>query len=180
MYKRAIIASAVMATLVSPFAHADTATDLTQTQRELIKANCISVKTTLSRIHANDALSCVHLGQEYETLSTKLMAPMNSRVALNKLNGVELAKTTVEFNESVDEFRDAYKVYEQTLSRALQIKCAEEPQQFYDAIVAAQLQRAEVRTHVESLAQLVTQYKQQVGKLRAQALTTQQDKEQGV
>ena len=180
MYKRAIVFSVVMATLVSPLARADAGVELTQTQRDLIKANCISVKTTLNRIHANDALSRVHLGQEYETLSTKMMAPMNSRVALNKLNGVELIKTTVEFNETIDEFRDVYKVYEQSLSRALQVKCVDDPQQFYDAIALAQQQRSEVRTTVESLARLVTQYGQQVNMLRSQILDTQHDKEQGV
>lgn len=174
MYKRVIIASVAMVVLVSPLAYADnTYANLTANQIELIKTNCISVKSTLTRIHANDALSRVHLGQEYETISTKLMAPMNSRVALNKLDGVELTKTTVKFNDSVVEFRNLYKDYEQTLSRTMQAKCLEQPVEFYDLLTQAQVARAEVRVGVEKLAVLVAQYQQQLNVVRQQAQTAQ-------
>lgn len=169
MYKRLILASVAMVVMVSPFAYAEsTPPMITDYQASLIQANCISVKTTLTRIHANDALSRVHLGQEYETISTKLMAPMNSRIALSKLDGVELTKTTVKFNASITEFRNLYKQYEQTMSRALQIKCSEQPVEFYNVIVQAQVQRANVRASVEKLASLASQYRQQVNDVRVQ------------
>lgn len=174
MYKRVIIASVAIVVLVSPFAYADDAyTNLTAHQIDLIKANCISVKSTLTRLHANDALSRVHLGQEYETISTKLMAPMNGRVALNKLNGVELTKTTVKFNDSIVDFRNFYKNYEQTLSRTLEMNCISQPVEFYNTLKQAQADRATVRVSVEKLADLVTQYQKQLNVVRQEAHAVQ-------
>src|SRR4051812_38508816 len=98
MYKRLVIGSVLLAVIASPFVYADQADDLTSSQIAVVKANCLSAQSTLNRIHANDALSRVHLGQEYETISTKFMAPMNSRIALAKLDNVELTRTTVDFN----------------------------------------------------------------------------------
>ena len=63
---------------------------LTERQLNLVRSNCATTKTVLERIRANDALVRINLGREYDALSTKLMAPMNSRIALNKLNGIDL------------------------------------------------------------------------------------------
>ncbi len=174
MYKRASLAFASLLALVSgPFVYAEGqgAYMLTEPQISAIKANCHSIQSTLTRIHTNDALSRVHLGQEYETISTKFMAPMNSRVALMKLNGVELAKTTVEFNDKLNTFRTRYQQYEQLLLRPIQMKCADQPVAFYDAMVEARDARALVKEMVDGLGSLATQYAGQVKELRTEALS---------
>jgi len=178
MYKRLIIGITSLVVLSSPFAYADNqSVSLTSSQEDLIKANCLGVQSTLNRIHANDALSRVHLGQEYETISTKLMAPMNSRVALAKLDGVDMARTTVDFNNKLDEFRSLYQQYEQTMFSAIQMKCVTQPANFYGTLMQAQTQRASVRASVVELGNLVTQYQQEVATVRTQALTPEQQVE---
>lgn len=167
----AIAISCFLATTGS-IAYADDQTALTPTltdsQLAAIAQNCASVQSTLTRIHSNDALSRVHLGQEYETISTKFMAPMNSRVALTKLNSVPLAKTTVDFNAKLDMFRSQYQQYEQMLLRAIQMKCSNQPMAFYTAIVSAQSYRTQVRTTVVAMGILASQYSSQVSDLRTQ------------
>jgi len=179
MYKRLVIGSVLLAVISSPFVYADDqTTNLTSAQIALVKANCLGVQSTLNRIHANDALSRVHLGQEYETISTKFMAPMNSRIALAKLDNVELTKTTVDFNAKLNDFRDLYKQYEQTMLHAIQLKCVDQPVDFYSSLAQAQTERQAVRQSITGLAGLVTQYKQQVDGLRNKAIAASQQGDQ--
>ena len=135
-------------------------------------------QSTLNRIHANDALSRVHLGQEYETISTKFMAPMNSRMALAKLDNVALTRTTVDFNTKLSDFRTLYQQYEETMLRTIQTKCVDQPEEFYSSLLQAQSDRSAVRQSVAGLANLVTQYKQQVDALRNQAISASQQGDQ--
>ena len=180
MRKRSTLLFAVgIALLTGPFVHAEGQGiyTLTEAQISAIKSNCLTIQSTLTQIHTNDALSRVHLGQEYETISTKFMAPMNSRVALMKLDGVELTKTTVQFNERLATFRDRYQQYEQLLLRPIQMKCADQPVAFYDALVEARDARELVKEMVDELGGLTTQYSNQVKELRSTALSTEQQME---
>ena len=166
--RKVIIGMAIVGLVVGGRAvYAEDATSLTDADLARIRTNCAAVQTTLNRIHESDALARVNLGQQYETISTKLMAPLNSRVALNRLDGVSLTKTTVEFNDKLDEFRTLYQQYEQTLLRAIQIKCEDQPVRFYDTLNLARTHRAAVREAVTSLSKLVSQYGEQARTLRS-------------
>ena len=179
MYKTLVIGSILLAVISSPFVYADNqSTNLTESQISIVKASCLSVQSTLNRIHANDALSRVHLGQEYETISTKFMAPMNSRMALAKLDNVALTRTTVDFNTKLSDFRTLYQQYEETMLRTIQTKCVDQPEEFYSSLLQAQSDRSAVRQSVAGLANLVTQYKQQVDALRNQAISASQQGDQ--
>ena len=171
MLKRVLIASAILTLVIGPVTYAEDLESvlmLNASQIAMIRTNCQSVQATLTGIHSSDALSRVHLGQEHETISTKYMAPMNSRVALAKLDGVALTKTTVEYNKQIDEFRSLYQQYEQTMLRTMQMKCSDQPVTFYDTIILARSQRAAVREKVLSLAGLVKTYRDGVETIRMQ------------
>jgi len=144
----------------------DTATALTDADLVNIRANCVSVQAALNRIRESDTLARVNLAQQYETISTKLMAPLNSRVALNRLDGVELTKTTVDFNNKLDEFRSLYLQYKETLSRAIDLKCTDQPVAFYDTLNLARTHRAAVRDAVIQMSGLIKQYSGQVDALQ--------------
>lgn len=143
------------------------ALDMMLPDPEVIRSNCKAVQTTLERVHSSDALARVNLGRQYEIISTKLMAPMNSRIALNRLDGVELARITVDFNSKLEQFRSAYQQYEQTMLRAIQINCVNQPIGFFDIINSAREQRLHVRLVVLELGDLTTQYGEHVKTLRA-------------
>jgi len=163
--KRAYILLVLAAALtVGPLVYAEGSQPIvfSSTQLALIRANCVSVRSSLQRLHVNDALARVNLGREYETISNKLMAPMNSRIALNKLDGVAAAKTTVEFDRELATFRSSYQRYEESVTKTIDIDCQERPVDFYQMIEYARMYRAEVRQTVMKMSELIKKYRAQI------------------
>lgn len=172
MYRLIVSIAAGLVLVTGPIVRAeDQPLILNDEQISLIKTNCMDVQSTLERVHASDALARVNLGQRYETISTKLMAPLNSRVALNRLDNVELTKTTADFNAEVDNFRSLYQQYEQTMLRAIQINCTNQPVSFYDTITLARNHRTSVHESVAKLTSLLTQYGTQFEAFKATVLS---------
>lgn len=156
-----IFVSAVIAALIMSNAtvHADDQSLLlNDSQVTQIRTNCVATQAIFQRLKSSDALTRVNLGREYEAIATKLMAPLNSRIAANKLDGSALVKTTASFNAKLDEFRAEYQQYKLTLDSAIQMNCANQPVAFYDTITIARTQRAVVHEHVRTLGGLAAQY----------------------
>lgn len=172
MYKMTAIALSFVMALVGPSVRAEDASSLLldDAQIAVIRANCTDVQSLVQRVHANDALVRVSLGQRYETIATKLMAPLNSRIALNRLDNVALTQTTVNFNAALAEFRTDYQQYEQTTLRAIEMKCVDQPVAFYDTIVLARTHREKVHGSVAKLSELLRQYGVQFTAFRSQVL----------
>lgn len=161
MKRITLVAISLALVIVSPVVRAEDMTSsyaLTDEQIAQVRTRCVEVQSTLTRIRANDGLRRVNLGQQYETISTHLMAPLNSRVALNKLDGVELTKTTVAFNKQLDMFRERYKIYEQDISSVIDMKCQDQPVSFYDGVLKARSERTAVKESVEKLNTLLAEY----------------------
>ena len=144
---------------------------LTNDQVERIRNNCADTQISLTAVHNTDAAARVNLGEQFNAVSNRLMAPMNSRIALNKLNGVALATTTVAFNEELKNLSLVYIDYEKALSGVIAMKCYDQPIEFYDNLTLAMQKRAAVRSSVSKLTKLMEQYRVQVGDLQKQALT---------
>lgn len=167
MYRRVLIISAILVSLTSATVRAEDQSSLLLTDAQIaqVSQRCVQVQSVLFRLRANDGLRRVTLGRQYETISTKLMAPLNSRIAINKLDGVELTKTTVDFNKQLDDFRAKYQTYEQAVSNLIGLKCKDQPVTFYDGIIMARDQRSQVRVSVEKLNTLLAQYNTQFDEL---------------
>lgn len=163
MYKLLVsfIALALVLTGPSVYAVDDSALLLSDAQISQVRDNCVSAQATLTRIHENDGLMRVNLGQQFEGISTRLMTPLNGRIALNKLDGIELAKTTVAYNKEIDVFRSLYQDYEQTIAAALQMSCRNQPVGFYDNVMSARDKRLKVHESVMKLQNYVKQYRAQ-------------------
>lgn len=132
---------------------------LTDEQIEQIRNTCTSTQAALRLVHTTDALARVNLGQQYEAVSSRLLAPMNSRIALNKLDGVSLAQITVDFNKEFEYFRKTlYPQYENTRSTATSMSCYDQPVEFFDTLNLALERRAKVRQSTEKLAKLLDDY----------------------
>lgn len=134
-------------------------TSLPEEQIERISRNCVTVQTMLSRLHASDALLRVNRGRLYENISTKLMAPLNSRIALSRLEGLKLTATTLEYDRQIDVFRASYIAYEEAMSHTLKINCAEKPVEFYESIVSTREKRQRLHADTETLTTLIEAYK---------------------
>ena len=156
-----VVAISSVAFLSAIPTHPATALDqpLTAAQVDKIKNTCIGTQSILNRLHANDALTRVNRGQLYESLASKLMAPFNSRMAINKLDGAILVTTTTDYEQTLEQFRDDYSSYERSMSQLLNADCRANPELFYEQIVSTRQLRIVVHSDVLELQRLAEQYK---------------------
>lgn len=140
-------------------ASAQTSAPMTEAHIARIRGNCVEAQSQLQQINASDALLRVNRGQLYESISTKLMAPLNSRIALARMDGADLVTITVEYEKAVNAFRNDYQQYAESLAQALTIKCRDQPVAFYDNVRAARDKRAKVAADVVALQDVIKKYK---------------------
>lgn len=133
---------------------------MTEAHIERIRANCVEAQSVLRRLHASDGLLRVNRGQLYELISTKLMAPMNSRVALNRLDGLGMVSITAEYERQLDAFRLRYKEYEESMSATLEIDCTNQPVAFYDKVSETREKRQKVNDATNVLHEAIGEYRQ--------------------
>lgn len=163
-----ILCSTIVCASVSFVARAQTAERPALSQRhiETIQANCENALVTLRRLHQSDALLRVNQGQLYEYISTRLMARLNSRIALNRLDGAALVAAAARYEETLQQFRDEYQRYEEQLSEVLDMNCRQEPERFYYAITDARQARLLVSEEVKELHSSIDLYKQALAEFR--------------
>lgn len=139
---------------------------LTEAQSQFISDSCRVSKIALGEVHSSDAVMRVNLGQEYANISSRLMAPLNSRIGLSGRDGVELTRITAEYNQLLQQFREAYVVYDDSVSAALAIDCRSKQAEYYGAIMTAREERQEVRELIDQLNQLAGQYRTEVDEFK--------------
>ncbi len=147
--------------LASATARAQETVPMTDAHIQRIQANCQQAQSTLVQLHASDALLRVNRGQLYDLISTRLMGPMNARLAVNHLDASKLIVVTESFDNSLNQFRSAYQTYEEQLSATLQIDCQKEPVTFYDAVTKSRQLRAAVHNSVTDLDRYIGDYGQE-------------------
>jgi hypothetical protein len=150
--------------LLIPFASTSAqADDLTPEQTQRVKANCVSIKSSLSQLHASDALLRVNRGQVYEAMSTKLMDTFNSRLASNSLDNKAMVTVTDNYRKALDTFRTDYIAYEQKLAAAIRIDCVSQPNMFHTTVQDARKLRKTVHEDVLKLHRFIDDYRSSVG-----------------
>lgn len=132
---------------------------MTEVHIERIRARCIEAQSTLTQLHASDALLRVNRGQLYESISTKLMAPLNSRVAANKLDASTLTSVTATYEQQLNDFRSNYKLYEEAMAKTLRINCKNQPVAFYDSVADTRGKRQQVYESNQALQKTVQEYR---------------------
>jgi hypothetical protein len=162
--KRFLIISLAMAAVVAGvtlglplLARADS--PMTEAQIQRIRDNCVEAQSTLYQLHASDALLRVNRGQLYESMSTKLMEPFDSRLTLNSYNPTDLVSIAADYNDKLTEFRTDYQQYEEAMSHTLEINCTNQPVAFYDSVADTRSKRVKVHDATLTLHQLISDYK---------------------
>lgn len=159
MIKKALIAIFCLVVLIAPFAAAQAhSSELSDTELAAVSTNCRAIQSTLNRIHANDGVSRVNLGRNYDAIATKLMGPLSSRLALNRIDSTALVSTYASFESAAKIFSARYSDYEPELMRAIQIDCVSRPAEFYDLVASAREKRKLVAESVRTLSRLLTDY----------------------
>lgn len=124
-----------------------------------IRDVCVQSQASLSRLHASDALLRVNQGQALESISTRLMAPFNSRMALNQLDSGTMASITSGYVDQLNKFRTDYQAYEEVMNRATQMDCVKQPVAFYDTVNEARAKRSIVHDRMVAMQKSLTDYK---------------------
>ncbi len=138
------------------------AEDLTPDQASRVKANCVSIKNSLSQLHASDALLRVNRGQVYESMAAKLMDTFNDRLAGNRLDNKAMTTVTANYRSALTTFRTDYIAYEQKLSEAIRIDCTAQPNTFHAALEQARTLRSKVHDDVVRLHRVIDDYRSSV------------------
>ncbi len=143
--------------------HAQSAQNLTDEQKQRISTNCVSIKNSLSQLHASDALLRVNRGQMYESMATKLMDRFNTRLSGNNLDAKAMTGVTSSYRSTLASFRTHYISYEQKLSETMRIDCTKEPSAFHSAVLTTRELRTKVHEDVTKLHDLIDDYRSSVG-----------------
>jgi len=138
------------------------AKSLDQTQLDYISANCVSLKNNLNQLHISDALLRVNMGQRYELVSTKLMDRFNNRISSNSFKIDNLNDISLSYKSTLDNFRSDYITYEQSLSSAIKINCATQPELFYNSVQSVRSNRNKVYEDTKKLVQQIEDYRLEV------------------
>ena len=133
-----------------------------------VAANCAEARTSLTRIHRNDTSLRLDRGRQFEFISSKLMARLNGRLALNQFDAGELVSITSKYSQSVDKFRDAYYEYETKLSQVLRIDCQDDPIAFYEGVQDTREKRQAVLDRVTEVNNLADDYYEEFNQLRSE------------
>lgn len=141
---------------------------MTDSHIQRIKQNCKAATRTIQQIHANDGPLRVNRGQVYDSLMTKLMTPLNSRLIVNKLDASSMVKTTARYSETLAAFRENYKKYDNQMSAVLELDCVKQPVRFYDAVTDARQLRGVVHGDVLKLHAYIIEYGDAFGGFRTQ------------
>jgi hypothetical protein len=155
----AVIASLVFSVLAVTPSHAD---ELSNEQKDRISANCVSIKASLSQLHASDALLRVNRGQFYESVGTKLMSNFNARLNNNGLDNQGLVGITESYTLSLSAFRSNYQTYERQLAVTLKIDCTKDQAAFHDSLINAREKRTAVHADVTRLNRYIKDYRSAV------------------
>ena len=134
----------------------------TENQLNTIIYRCPNMKTTIKQMQTQDAITRVELGKNYENMLSKLMTPMNSRLANNQLSAGNLLTITADFNSNLGSFRQHYIEYDQSISDLLSIDCAKKPADFYNKLQTARAKRANVQADCLKLSQAIKSYREEL------------------
>lgn len=165
----AVAVIAVVAVIMgSMSAHAQSSDTMTDDHIARIKTNCQSAIATLDQIHANDAPVYINRNQTYFSISDKLIARLNSRLALNRYDTSALVAITNDYNNELTHFRTVYKQYDDAMADLVKKDCSRQPVGFYDDTSSVRQLRQTVHESITKLHDLIGKYRQAVDTFQSQ------------
>ena len=156
-----VVAVILVATAVNPVS----AKTLGEEQAGLISTNCASIKLQLKRIQKDDARNRVHLGAQFESISTNLMMNLNLRLVKNNMASADIAEQQSTFMSERDRFKNDYIGYAQELENLINIDCKNEPQKFYNQLKKTRRKREDVDASIKRLVEVLGHHRQSVKNL---------------
>jgi len=165
MTRRFMILASLLVVLVSPNVNA-AAEPLNDTQIEMIRQNCLGAQGSMQRLEQTEAVSRRNRGVSYES-TLRLMAALNSRIAINKLNAPKLSSLTSDVEKKRAEFIEKYLAYNNSFTVTMKLSnCREQPVTFYDYLTQTRQLRTELSSTIDDIDRLLDQYQTELTELR--------------
>ena len=135
-----------------------------------LQASCDTILGVLRRLHTSDSLLRVNIGQTYNGISVRLMARLNSRLALNRIDSTRFVEIAGQFDQQREDFSRFYSEYEAALSSLTKVDCKSRPTEFYAGLISARDARSRLATTVQSMNDSVSDYQVEVERLKRDIL----------
>ena len=132
-----------------------------------LQARCDDIQSSLRRLHTSDALLRVNVGQTYNSISARLMARLNSRLALNRIDSSELVDISGKFDQLRGDFASDYNAYESSFSALLKIDCKQKPVEFYAKLLSTRDARLKLAETVKQMNGSISDYRVAAEKVKA-------------
>jgi hypothetical protein len=145
----------------------DSADELTSTQIESIRSNCVVSQASLQRLRDSDLIARTIHGRTYNDLSV-LIRSFNARVVSNGINTPDLIAVPNSLDSVYRNFYNQYTTYATSLREALNIDCRNNPERFYAQFLQLEQDRERLATYVSDMQKLLSDYRGDVVELRTQ------------
>jgi hypothetical protein len=140
---------------------------LTNTQIESIRSNCVVSQASLQRLRDSDLIARTIHGRSYNDLSV-LIRSFNARVVSNGINAPDLIAVPNSLDSVYRNFYNQYTTYATSLREALNIDCRNNPERFYTLFLRLEQDRERLATYVADMQELLSDYRKDVAELRVQ------------
>lgn len=147
----------LMAILPVATSYADNETVSNETLSD-ISQNCSSIKLQLERTQKEDARLRVHLGTQYETISTNMMQNLNLRLVRNNLANADLSIQQTSFFSERERFKADFIGYSQEMDKLMNLDCRAKPDKFYEQLKLTRQKRKDVYDSTYRLRELVQKH----------------------
>lgn len=139
---------------------------ISEEQKGVISANCSSIKFRLQKVQKDGPKSRVHLGAQYEALSTGLMMNLNLRLVKNDLANADIASQQSDFAAEREQFKQNFISYSQGLDDLLNIDCRAEPQKFYDKLEKVREKRGMINESISRINKIIKTHRESIVQLK--------------
>lgn len=164
--RRLALFASLLAVLCTPNVNA-AAEPLNDAQIEMIRQNCLAAQGSMQRLEQSEAVSRRNRGVSYES-ALRLMAALNSRIAINKLNAPNLGTLTSEVEKKRTEFTEKYLTYNNSFTVTMKLaSCREQPVTFYDYLTQTRELRIALSATIDDIDRLLDQYQEELNTLKA-------------
>ena len=123
-----------------------------------ISLNCSSIKLQLERIQKEDSRQRVHLGAQYETISSNLMQNLNLRLVRNNLANADLSIQQTSFYSERERFKNDFVSYSQEMDKLIAIDCRTKPDKFYEQLQLVRWKRSVIQSDTVRLKDAVKKH----------------------
>ncbi len=139
---------------------------LSQEKSDNIITNCDSIRDSLKKLQRTDSKTRVALGTSYQTIVNQYITPLNVRLVKNNRFDADLNDIQNNFAEARESFNRSFIIYSQQLESLLVADCHNNPQDFYNHLIATRNARKVVLDSTEKISNIINKHIEKVALLR--------------